>query len=180
LSSKSIGSGKVLVKNTLRPIKIKNTCGIADHTIQGTFFISFSNCSISINGETFDNVEIRHREKFELLPSFEMKINQKNIEPLIDLHALHDLHIKNRDKLREIQENHQESKSTLLTSVFIIIPLFAVIIAVIGAAAYYFLIKDKIESIRRLFVLNREELTADVITSNKPTAPTLSVFMIGK
>lgn len=178
-SIKSIGDGKLLIKNAAQPTKVKNTCGTADQIIIGNFFISFSNCSVSINGETFENVEVKHREKFELLPSFEMKIKQRNIEPLIDLHSLHDLHIKNREKLREIHENYKDSETTFFIS-FATFGLIATIIIAIAAGASWIFFK-KVESIRRLTSLKGEELhsassTASSAPASSATAPFISLF----
>lgn len=175
-SVKSIGDGRILIKNAIKATKLTNTCGIADHVIKGTFYVSFSNCTVSINGETFENIEVKHREKFELLPSFEMTIRQRNIEPLIDLHDLHDLHIKNREKLRGIEENHKESETNIVATILLIVPIIIIVTVIIGATTYLVMI-NKINSIRRSNTLKGEELQDDPIS---PTAPQSHSYFLSK
>lgn len=61
---KNIRSGHTLIKNAHPPVKVENTCGMPHHTLSGTILITFKNCSITINNETFENTECKNRQRF--------------------------------------------------------------------------------------------------------------------
>lgn len=127
---KSIADGTLLIRNAAVPIKLSNTCGMANHTIIGTFMIFFRNCSVTLNGDTYENLELQHKEQFEILPFFNVTIRQRNIEPLVDMHELHYLHIRNRKKLEVMQETREQDKmiSVSALAVTIIIIFIATVV----------------------------------------------------
>ena len=115
---KIIADGKIIVKN-FPETKFFSTCGIGNHTIIGSLFISFVNCSITINGQTFENSEIKIKNVTELMPSFEMTIKRRGLEP--DLHELHEIHIKNIDRFNQLHQQHQHNWKTTINISFIVI-----------------------------------------------------------
>lgn len=151
---KIIDDGMLLIKNVVPPKKLANTCGIGNHTIEGSFLISFRNCSVIIKEETFDNIET-HKEHFELLPFFNLSIKRRNMQPLIDMHELHNLHIKKRKKLEMIHFNGKEEKKT---SYFIVIMVFTVLTIIIVAIAYLLI---KIQPWKIMIPTIEKQLTRD-------------------
>lgn len=115
---KVVTSGVVIVKNANPPVEMTNTCGIGNHTIQEIFFIIFKNCSIQIDKEILENFQHETQSKFEVLPFFEMKIHQKNLEPLTNLHSLQALHLK---KCQKLEKMHDITIDVQLSSSLIII-----------------------------------------------------------
>lgn len=148
--TKMLGEGAVLVKS-ISPVKLVNTCGIANHTIIGSILLTFRNCSISINGETFENMEMSNKEKFELLPMFNVKARQRNSELLVDLHELHDLHIKNKQHLELLHLSTKEDKWISWTT-FIIISI--VVLVIIGISSFFIW---KIKIISKTILPSRDE-----------------------
>jgi len=101
LAVEMIQEGSILIKNIQTPTVLANTCGIGNHTVEGTILVNFHNCTVHINGQVFSNFEQKFNDKVVLLP-FLATINRKNKEPLVEMDELHDLHIKNRDRLDNI------------------------------------------------------------------------------
>lgn len=130
---KAIGDGTILIRNAITPVRLTNTCGMASHTIVGTFLIFFRNCSITLNDDTYENIEMQHKEQFEILPFFNVTIRQRNIEPLVDMHELHDLHIKHRKKLEMFHEQRTKDNwiSFSVIASITVIMLFVIIATII-------------------------------------------------
>lgn len=169
---KSISDGTLLIKNAAVPIKISNSCGMANHTIIGTFLILFRNCSVTLNGDTYENLELQHKEQFEILPFFNVTIRQRNIEPLVDMHELHDLHIRNRKKLEVMQEKREKdmmiSISTLAIIVITIFIAFVIFMLKMRAKATTLILKPletmtSAQSSRDETKLTPEESSATII-----------------
>lgn len=128
---KVISDGALILKNANEPVKLFNSCGIANHTIAGTLLVMFKNCSVSVNNETFDNLELKSKTGFEILPFFNVTIRQKNIEPLVDLHELHDLHIENKKHLEMIHLTREQDQWLSFSVIAIIAVITFVVIGVI-------------------------------------------------
>lgn len=107
--------GDLLIKN-IAPTQLENSCGMSNHTIAGSFLISFKNCSVWIGNRNFQNIAYKTRGNFEILPMFNISIKQKNQQPLIALHDLHQLHVNNREKLDEIHLLRHWKSQPLSTS----------------------------------------------------------------
>ena len=168
LTIRNIRSGYMIIKNAHPPVKIENTCGMPHHTLSGTILITFKNCSISINNETFENTEWKNKQRFELLPFFNISIKQRNIEPLVDLHELQDLHIKSRHRLSEI---HTRSLNNEATATNVIIMIAIIISIIVGLIAFaYFKIYNSIKPVRDVLELAGEELREhqQEATTSKP------------
>lgn len=131
LSIKAIADGHVLIKNAVTPIRLVNTCGMSNHTVSGTFFVTFKNCSITINEELFENLEMKTKERLEILPFFNTSILQRNTKLLIDIDEIQDLHIENRKRIDELHfEKHQNTfMSTIMLSSIVAIAGFVFVIA---------------------------------------------------
>ena len=151
---KVIEDGKLLIKNSPE-IRIFNTCGAANHTITGTYFVNFVNCSIILNGKVYENTVQRLRAPAEILPSLNLKINQRGIEP--NLHELHELHIENLSRFENLETNQKVTTNIIITST-----AFAVIL-IVGSIVVYLG-----TMIRRSSILEGEKLCANAPTTSNP------------
>lgn len=164
-----IGDGKILVKDAVQPIQLQNSCGIGNHTLMGSFLVSFRNCSVKIGDHTFKNVELTTKRPFELLPIFNVTIKQKNLEPLHDLHQLHDLHIKTRTKLNEFHLLRADDNKIIIAIASVIVAIIILIVITMTIMIV------KQWSPRDESKLRGEEL-AKAPTQSPATAPTQFLF----
>lgn len=137
------------------PKKLFSTCGMANHSIEGTFFVSFRNCSITSATKPLKTQETTRREPFQILPMFNVTIKQRNIEPLVEMHELYDLHIKNRKKLELVHFMQEQDKKTSYAVIIAII----IIAVVIGLCGYMVI---KFRSFMPSVAINMPEPSRDV------------------
>lgn len=81
---KLLNYGTILMKN-VKNTKIYNNCDTLNHTISGSYLITFDKCSITVNGRKFTSTEIKIHQKLELLPMVETKIEMKNLIKIEDI-----------------------------------------------------------------------------------------------
>ena len=103
-----ITNGVLIVKNAPQ-ITLVNTCGIGNHTIIGTLLINFRNCSVILEGKAYDNLETKIHAHPEILPLFNVKINQVNEKHQIDLHELQDLNLQHHKRIEEINATQKNN-----------------------------------------------------------------------
>lgn len=132
---KSLRDGNLLIRNANSPIRMENSCGMPNHTVSGSFLISFSNCSVTINNQTFKNIQYKTRGNFEILPMFNISIKQKDLHT--GLHELGQIHIKNLEKLDEMHVSRIKERTTFVY----IMAAIGVIIAIIGTTVVVGIIK---------------------------------------
>lgn len=138
------------------------------HALTGTILITFNNCSVKVNDETFENMEWKTRQRFVMLPFFNISIKQRNIDPLIDLHQIQELHIKTSQKLLEI---HTKNLNIEESATYILIIAAIVIAIIIGLIAYaYIKIYSSMNPVRDVLKLTAEGLSTEPAgASSKPS-----------
>lgn len=93
--------------NVLKDFKtteLKTNCNIRRHQDQETILVTFSNCSIIISNQLFENLESKEKTFYEILPIL-TGITKKNSESLIEKDQLHELHINQNNN---IQTRHKQ------------------------------------------------------------------------
>lgn len=91
--------------------------------LSGTFVIFFSNCTISLDGKSFNTITFPTKTLQTIIPLDGVKIDQNGFESTISLHEIREMHIQNREQL-QIDRNRnyiQTSTSLGLSSSCIII-----------------------------------------------------------
>jgi hypothetical protein len=102
------------------------------HPIIGSLLIVLKNCTIKVNGSTYENTQTSSTTNFEILPVLE-EVRQRNKELLINTEDLHELHIKHRDELKALKLKRLEEKQNI-NYIFMAIVATLVII-IFGTAA---------------------------------------------
>lgn len=112
---------------------LRNTCGIADRFLLGSFLITYQNCSVSIRNRTFTNQVIKIVQQPIYLPSIGLNVTQNRIEYPTDIHTLTKLHHNNLQHLENLQQTSWNqfwtiigglSSSSAIIFVFVIYVLF--------------------------------------------------------
>jgi Gypsy protein len=128
----SINDETLLVENFINPAKFESNCGMPPHPIIGSLLIVLKNCTIKVNGSTYENTQTSSTTNFEILPVLE-EVRQRNKELLINTEDLHELHIKHRDELKALKLKRLEEKQNI-NYIFMAIVATLVII-IFGTAA---------------------------------------------
>lgn len=112
---------------------LKNTCGVSDRNLVGSFLITYQNCSVTIQNTTFTNRIIDAVEHPIFSLSTGLNVVKRNIEQPTDIHSLNRLHHKNLEHLEDLRfttvTHHWTivggfSFTTLIIITFIIFTLF--------------------------------------------------------
>nr|XP_029715628.1 uncharacterized protein LOC115259234 [Aedes albopictus] len=122
---KPIGSGKILIRNAYSTVQLKNSCGFGNKNLTGSFLISFRNCSIQVDNESFQNFEFDNNNHLEILPLQSTFINKsKTIKT--ETQTLQELHINNRHRIDVLESTnrHASNGGTLIIIIFLIICVY--------------------------------------------------------
>lgn len=122
---KPIGSGKILIRNAYSTVQLKNSCGFGNKNLTGSFLISFRNCSIQVDNESFQNFEFDNNNHLEILPLQSTFINKsKTIKT--ETQTLQELHINNRHRIDALESTnrHASNGGTLIIIIFLIICIY--------------------------------------------------------
>ena len=93
---------------------LRNTCGISDRNLTGSYLITYKNCSVSIRNFSFTNQVIETINQPIYLPSVGLEITQHHIEYSMDIHTLTRLHHKNLEHLENLQLTSKTHHWTLI------------------------------------------------------------------
>ncbi|XP_058456973.1 uncharacterized protein LOC131434323 [Malaya genurostris] len=99
---KSIENLGVLIKNSIEPTLMQNSCGFGSRNLTGTYLVSFENCSIKLNGTQFNNKIFKGKTKPTILLLHLVNVNESELisEPITNLELLH---VHNRHKLEHLE-----------------------------------------------------------------------------
>ncbi|XP_052863816.1 uncharacterized protein LOC128270456 [Anopheles cruzii] len=91
----------VLIKNA-KSVIINNTCGYGNRNLTGSFFLHLRNCTIFVNEQKFEEKQLQYTAKPDIIPLNAVHIKE-TIVYLNDIQNLTRLHIKNREKINQIE-----------------------------------------------------------------------------
>lgn len=94
-----------LFTNLQRNFTIHTTCGLPTRNLTGTYFISFSNCEVTINNSTFLNQIQNTTGEPVHLPLFGIPIEKQRTVVNLSLEHLHNLHLETRKEMKAIRLN---------------------------------------------------------------------------
>ncbi|XP_021703486.1 uncharacterized protein LOC110677102 isoform X1 [Aedes aegypti] len=122
---KSIGSGKILIKNAHPTVQLKNSCGFGPKNLTGSLLITFRNCSIQVDNKSFENTQFEYSNTLEILPLQSTLIN-KSKTITTETQTLQELHINNRKRIEflETTNSHVSYGGTFTMLIFLIIFLY--------------------------------------------------------
>ena len=146
----------IVIKNSFN-IEVNSDCGITQRNLSGTFLIEFHNCSIFINGSSYQNVEIYKREKPLILSLAGLNIFEKHFEPTNDLKQLH---ISNRQQIENVAKEHKIQTYTSIS-----MSTISIVLAVIMCM---FWIRRKRFNIK----IQQENPTIEITTTTISNPPT--------
>lgn len=131
---KSQHSIKVVTEGTIitsspSPITIFNTCKSSNHTAIGSTLINFENCSVNINGQTFENFHIYREEEIELMSHSFGLIEVTEIRKGV---KLHELAIQHDENIELLKRSHSE------THYFLILICVIFVLALFGVGIYLY------------------------------------------
>ncbi|XP_055529040.1 uncharacterized protein LOC129721024 [Wyeomyia smithii] len=94
---------KNLIINYDRNFSLTSNCGIFKRNLFGPFFISFENCNVSIDNNTFSS-NIHNLEESPLqIPLEGISVEQGHLIVNLSLEHLHELHLETRKELENIK-----------------------------------------------------------------------------
>lgn len=117
-----------LVLKSVRNLQIDSSCGITKRNLTGSYLLEFHNCSIYVNGSTFENTELIATETPVVLPLDGLSISLSHFEPT---RRLEEIHIANRKFLEDFVKSHRigtYSSMTISTLSFLIVIILIVIL----------------------------------------------------
>ncbi|XP_062534146.1 uncharacterized protein LOC134203290 [Armigeres subalbatus] len=95
---KRLTDNLVIIKNATSA-NFSTNCQLSSRTLIGTNLIHFSNCSVTIDNQTFSSLEFHHASPALIVPLNGLKIDETHFEPVISLERLHKLNLENRKQL---------------------------------------------------------------------------------
>jgi hypothetical protein len=129
LSIKVVTEGSIVISSS-SAVKLYNTCGSSNHTAIGSNLITFKDCSVTIEGKTFENHHIHRKTKSELLSHPFGLVKVTEIRKDVKIHELHEISI---DNIESIDMIHRERAKTH----YIMIIMFVIVILLIFGASLY-------------------------------------------
>lgn len=94
-----------LITNVLGNFNLQSNCGLSERNLSGTYLISFNNCKVTINNQTFININQNITGKPIHLPIHGIPIEKQRTVVNLSLHHLHNLHLEARKEMEEIRLN---------------------------------------------------------------------------
>lgn len=94
-----------LITNVLGNFTLHTNCGLSERNLSGTYLISFNNCEVTINNQTFSNYNQNITGKPIHVPMYGIPIEKQRIVVNLSLHHLHNLHLEARKEMEQIRLN---------------------------------------------------------------------------
>lgn len=94
-----------LITNVLGNFTLHTNCGISERNLSGTYLISFNNCEVTINNQTFSNYNQNITGEPIHLPLYGIPIEKQRTVVNLSLHHLHNLHLETRKEMEQIRLN---------------------------------------------------------------------------
>ncbi|XP_055629853.1 uncharacterized protein LOC129770793 [Toxorhynchites rutilus septentrionalis] len=94
-----------LITNVLDNFTLHTNCGLSERNLSGTYLISFNNCEVTVNNQTFSNYNRNITGEPIHLPMYGIPIEKQRIVVNLSLHHLHNLHLETRKEMEEIRLN---------------------------------------------------------------------------
>lgn len=94
-----------LITNVLGNFTLHTNCGLSERNLSGTYLISFNNCQVTINNQTFSNYKKNITGEPIHLPLYGIPIEKQRTVINLSLHHLHNLHLEARKEMAEIRLN---------------------------------------------------------------------------
>ncbi|XP_062540904.1 uncharacterized protein LOC134208951 [Armigeres subalbatus] len=155
---KRLTENHIIIKNT-SSIEMGTNCNLSNRTLKGTILIYFSNCTITLNNKTYSNLELYSKPHQHIIPLDGVQIEHK-IEHDISMHKLHELHIHNRQKLPDLEnENIKYTYTSVGLSTFSILSVLLV--------TSYIIIRRRSTTIP-IIVSGRYDLKGEQLPTNPP------------
>ncbi|XP_055546186.1 uncharacterized protein LOC129730680 [Wyeomyia smithii] len=118
---KSMGNGKILIRNALKAVQLKNSCSYGPKNLTGSFLITFRDCSVEIENQSFENTQLDYSNILEMLPLQSTLIN-KSKTIVTDTQILQQLHTNNRKRIEVLEtNNHHVSYGGTFTVIILLI-----------------------------------------------------------
>lgn len=92
-----------LVTNLLGNFTLRTNCGISERNLSGTHLITYSNCKVIINNQTFVNQIQNITGGLFHLPLYGVPIDQRQEVVNLSLEHLHNLHLQTRNEMEFIR-----------------------------------------------------------------------------
>lgn len=109
----------ILIKNVIKPLTLLNSCGYGPKTLKGSFFITFSNCSINIGDSRFDSKIFKFVAKPDIIPLHFVEVNETFVHTN-KVEEMHELQTNNRHRINHLESSNLQSRSFHLGSVAVI------------------------------------------------------------
>lgn len=154
----TVDDGVIITKNV--KANFTNTCGAMNHTIQGSMLISFKQCTVIIGEKKFENK--LEEIKINLIPFF-AEIKQRDFHKNINLEDLHDLHLKHRGHLEQLEIRREKEKETYYIAAMVL----AVIITIVISSTIYIGCKIRIPKIK----ITRPEVELKILPHRDDSDP---------
>lgn len=151
-----IEKGLLLVKNQVN-VSLSSNCDERKQNLNGNYLLTFSNCEIYLNNNTFRNKEERFQQRFVIPDTTKLKVNQTKL-------TFDDLLIKQVENTEFIKELKFQKQSHL----FINIGMSLVIVIVLLMASIFVYLK-----VRKLYKIqgNFSLKGGDVMSKPKEDLP---------
>jgi hypothetical protein len=116
----------MMIVNPIDKLEIQNDCGAANQSVRSPMLIVYEGCTIIVNDAKFINTNINLLPTPVLLPFTDDLLDERKISPDID--TLHDLHIKNLEKIDHMSNNRITFHLLTITNLVITVVIITVII----------------------------------------------------
>ncbi|XP_065086119.1 uncharacterized protein LOC135708105 [Ochlerotatus camptorhynchus] len=94
-----------LITNIFGKFIMHSNCGPFERNLSRTYLISFNNCEVTINNQTFSNYNQSITGEPIYLPLYGIPIEKQHTVVNLSLHHLHNLHLEARKEMEEIRLN---------------------------------------------------------------------------
>lgn len=135
---KVLENNGILLKNVIKPIALQNSCGYGPKNLTGSFFITFSNCSINIGGTRYDSKTLKFEAKLDIIPLHFVEVNKTSTrtDPVEEMQQLQ---TNDRHRINLLETTNLKNSSINLGSL--------IIISLIMTSIFIYVIRE-IQSIR--------------------------------
>lgn len=130
-SVKVVIDGTIITRSS-SPITIFNTCSNSNHSAIGSTLINFENCTVTINGEAFENFHIYREAEVELMSHSFGLVESTEIRKDIKLHEIHELTIQHDEHIELLTRSHSQ------THYFLIIICAIFVLSLVGVGLYIY------------------------------------------
>lgn len=109
-----INDHTLIVRNAVQPVLLDSDCNVKSRQIAGTLLISYPNCSVSINGITYDDKRTTDYHDIRAISTIGVNFQPTVVVNKLDLQQVDLLRIENRDHITRLRKDHTTLQHTTM------------------------------------------------------------------